>query len=109
MQMCVFASRYDVELNSKNERRERLVILSRSTTQLSKKLIFHLHRGATSNAGARAKNIKEAKQKEQEILGNFAKIRNELKDGDRADESFWKWARQVYVSHALASDLLSTL
>lgn len=76
------------------ETREKLIILSRSITQLSKKLIFHLHRGATSSPSARAKNIADGKGKEKEIIMNFGKIRAELGDGEAA-ESFWRWARPV--------------
>lgn len=79
---------------SQNERRERLIILSRSITQLSKKLIFHLHRGATSPPHQRIKTINEGKGKEREILANFGKIRDELGRGQDAS-SFWRWARPV--------------
>jgi hypothetical protein len=68
--------------------------LSRATTQLSKKLIFHLHRGATASPSARAKNIKEGRQKENEIWTNFIKIRDDLVAGED-HESFWRWTREV--------------
>lgn len=61
---------------------------------MSKKLIFHLHRGATSGLVARAKNIRDGKGKEKEIIANFEKIRAELGSGESA-ESFWRWARPV--------------
>jgi predicted translin family RNA/ssDNA-binding protein len=80
--------------NAQNERRERLIILSRSITQLSKKLIFHLHRGATSPPHIRVKTITEGKGKEREILANFGKIKDELGRGEDA-ASFWRWARPV--------------
>lgn len=82
-------------LTRQNERREKLVIISRATTQLSKKLIFHLHRGATSSPAQRAKNLSEARKKQAEILGNFIKIRAELKTGEEEWESFWKWSKPV--------------
>ena len=85
-------------MTKQNERRERLIIISRTITQLSKKLIFHLHRGATApNPGLRDQNIKEAKGKEREIATHFVKVRDELRV-ERA-ESYWRWSRQVYVHH----------
>lgn len=70
--------------------------MSRAITQLSKKLIFHLHRGATSSPDARAKNIKEARNKEREIYRNFVAVRKELADGEEdGDENFWKFNRQM--------------
>jgi predicted translin family RNA/ssDNA-binding protein len=70
--------------------------LSRSITQLSKKLIFHLHRGATlPSPAARAKVIQEGKHKEREIYKLFDKIWAELKGGEGEEESFWRFNRQV--------------
>ncbi|WVF65462.1 hypothetical protein IAT40_000190 [Kwoniella sp. CBS 6097] len=91
---------YRSQLDSDNEYREKLIILSRTITQLSKKLIFHLHRGATSTPSARAKCLKEARGKEREIWSNFGKIKVELNsiadnNGVEAVEGFWKWNRQV--------------
>ncbi|KAK8843988.1 hypothetical protein IAR55_006781 [Kwoniella newhampshirensis] len=96
---------YRAELDSDNERRERLIILSRSITQLSKKLIFHLHRGATSLGPAKEKTLTEGRKKEREIWVNFGKIRDELrvrgagmesdKDEKAGREAFWRWNRQV--------------
>ncbi|ORY33107.1 Translin [Naematelia encephala] len=86
---------YRSELDADNERRERLIILSRSTTQLSKKLIFHLHRGATlTSLEARSKNLQEARNKVAEIKINFGKIYDEIRGGINV-ESYWRWARQV--------------
>lgn len=84
---------YRAEIDADNERRERLIIISRSITQLSKKLIFHLHRGATSPPAVRAKNLKEARGKEREIQSTFVKVRDELQ-GERS-ETYWRWSRQV--------------
>lgn len=85
---------YRAELDADNERRERLIILSRTITQLSKKLIFHLHRGATApNPGARAKNLKEARGREREIWGSFVKVRDELRED--GGQNYWRWNRQV--------------
>lgn len=82
--------------DNQNERRERLIILSRSITQLSKKLIFHLHRGATALPQSRQKTIDEGVGKEKDILAAFRKIKDELGRGEDA-ESFWRWARPVSV------------
>ncbi|CAD6588067.1 MAG: hypothetical protein TREMPRED_004929 [Tremellales sp. Tagirdzhanova-0007] len=85
---------YRAELDADNDRRERLIILSRTITQLSKKLIFHLHRGATaSNNGARKKNLAEARGKEREIWDNFVKVREVLQNGE--PQIFWRWNRQI--------------
>ncbi|WVR08986.1 hypothetical protein IAU60_006046 [Kwoniella sp. DSM 27419] len=90
---------YRAQLDTDNERREKLIILSRTITQLSKKLIFHLHRGATSSDSVRQKCLKDARSKEREIWVNFGKIRDELtsagRDDREATEAFWKWNRQV--------------
>ncbi|OWZ39292.1 hypothetical protein C356_04162 [Cryptococcus neoformans c45] len=89
---------YRAELDDENALREKLIILSRSITQLSKKLIFHLHRGATSQPAQRQKNIREAEKKEREIAEVFKTIRQELSDA-RAGESwtsgFWKWRKSI--------------
>ena len=82
-------------MQSQNERRERLIILSRSITQLSKKLIFHLHRGATLPSPiAREKNLKDGRGMQANIVDVFAKVGAELK-GKESPESYWKWNRQV--------------
>ncbi|OWZ75605.1 hypothetical protein C365_06173 [Cryptococcus neoformans Bt85] len=89
---------YRAELDDENALREKLIILSRSITQLSKKLIFHLHRGATSQPAQRQRNIREAEKKEREIAEVFKTIRQELSDA-RAGESwtsgFWKWRKSI--------------
>ncbi|EIW66050.1 hypothetical protein TREMEDRAFT_35613 [Tremella mesenterica DSM 1558] len=84
---------YRAEIDSDNERRERLIILSRSITQLSKKLIFHLHRGATSSPGARAKMLNDARTKEREIREQFRKVNEVLRED--GDDKGWRWHRQV--------------
>ncbi|WWC73012.1 uncharacterized protein I206_106977 [Kwoniella pini CBS 10737] len=92
---------YRSELDTDNERRERLIITSRSITQLSKKLIFHLHRNATSlSPSLKEKCLKEGRGKEREIWKLFNKIRDELDSigngGDsEAKEAYWRWNRQV--------------
>ncbi|WWD06845.1 hypothetical protein V865_004941 [Kwoniella europaea PYCC6329] len=91
---------YRSELDTDNERRERLIILSRSITQLSKKLIFHLHRNATSpSPQQKEKCLREGRAKEREIWVNFGKIKDELKTiGEGREEAlqgYWRWNRQV--------------
>nr|XP_018259266.1 uncharacterized protein I303_08194 [Kwoniella dejecticola CBS 10117]OBR81424.1 hypothetical protein I303_08194 [Kwoniella dejecticola CBS 10117] len=97
--MSTFES-YRSELDTDNERRERLIITSRSITQLSKKLIFHLHRNATSlSPQLKEKCLREGRSKEREIWTLFKKIRDELDSigngGDEAKEGYWRWNRQV--------------
>ncbi|WRT69153.1 uncharacterized protein IL334_006137 [Kwoniella shivajii] len=90
---------YRSEIDTDNERREKLIILSRSITQLSKKLIFHLHRNATSLIPTqKEKCLREGRMKEREIWTNFKKIRDELKSigsTEEAREGYWRWNRQV--------------
>ncbi|KIP11444.1 hypothetical protein PHLGIDRAFT_124847 [Phlebiopsis gigantea 11061_1 CR5-6] len=94
------------ELDDHNDRRERLIKQSRDITNLSKKVIFLLHRMMTDDAsdthtstagledrGDRARAFKaasRAKEKLREIQSIFANIRKEL-EGDR----FWRYQRQV--------------
>ncbi|WWC91103.1 uncharacterized protein L201_006044 [Kwoniella dendrophila CBS 6074] len=92
---------YRSELDADNERREKLIIISRSITQLSKKLIFHLHRNATSlSTNLKEKCLKEGRLKEREIWINFKKIKDELNTigsgtSEEAKQGFWRWNRQV--------------
>ncbi|WVQ81131.1 hypothetical protein IAT38_003253 [Cryptococcus sp. DSM 104549] len=91
---------YRADLDAENLLRERLIILSRSVTQASKKLIFHLHRGATSDLASRTKNLVEGKKKEREINAIFLNIRSELGGEGEEDEKawekvFWKWRKQI--------------
>ncbi|KAI0359126.1 Translin [Trametes cingulata] len=84
------------ELDDHNDRRERLIKSSRDITNLSKKLIFLLHRTVTEDPnesddhvlGARA--AARAKGKLHEIQSHFAALRREL-TGDR----FWRYQRNV--------------
>lgn len=86
-----------------NALREKLIILSRSITQLSKKLIFHLHRGANAQPDQRQKNLGEAEKKEREIAAVFKNIRQELSDarggggggGNTWESGFWKWRKSM--------------
>ncbi|EIW64521.1 Translin [Trametes versicolor FP-101664 SS1] len=84
------------ELDDYNDRRERLIKSSRDITNLSKKLIFLLHRTVTEDAietddrvlGLRA--AARAKGKLAEIQSLFAALRGELA-GDR----FWHHQRNI--------------
>ncbi|KAH9890960.1 Translin [Cubamyces lactineus] len=84
------------DLDDHNDRRERLIKSSRDITNLSKKLIFLLHRTVTEDEsqsddhtlGLRA--AARAKGKLAEIQALFANMRDEL-TGDR----FWRYQRNV--------------
>ncbi|KAI0823019.1 Translin [Trametes gibbosa] len=88
--------RFTDELDDFNDRRERLIKSSRDITNLSKKLIFLLHRTVTEDPtetddrllGLRA--AARAKGKLQEIQSLFAALRGELA-GDR----FWHHQRNI--------------
>ncbi|ODO09526.1 hypothetical protein I350_03129 [Cryptococcus amylolentus CBS 6273] len=91
---------YRAELDDENALRESLIILSRSITQLSKKLIFHLHRGATLPTPAqRQKNLEQGKGKEREIALLFEQIRDKLRKANKRKDGwewgFWKWRKSV--------------
>ncbi|KAI0639141.1 Translin [Trametes polyzona] len=87
---------FRAELDDYNDRRERLIKSSRDITNLSKKLIFLLHRTVTEDAtetddrvlGLRA--AARAKGKLSEIQSLFAAMREELV-GDR----FWHHQRNI--------------
>ncbi|ORX39189.1 Translin [Kockovaella imperatae] len=86
---------YRQQLDLENERRERLIILSRSITQQSKKVIFHLHRCATlPGTPAFDKNIQTARTMVQKIVESFAQVSAELRDTSDA-ESYWRWYRNI--------------
>ncbi|CDO70268.1 hypothetical protein BN946_scf184942.g68 [Trametes cinnabarina] len=84
------------ELDDHNDRRERLIKSSRDITNLSKKLIFLLHRIVTEDAGESDDRLlglraaTRAKPKLNEIQSLFARMREELA-GDR----FWRYQRNV--------------
>ncbi|TDL28810.1 Translin [Rickenella mellea] len=85
---------FRVELDEYNDRRERLIKVSRDITNASKKVIFLLHRLATAkieSGGTDFKSIaKQGRDKLIEIQALFASIRGEL-DGER----FWSFQRAV--------------
>jgi len=99
----VFESFRD-EIDDHNDRRERLIKHSRDVTNLSKKVIFLLHRIMTDDAsndlvdggegtGDRTRALKAAskgRDKLREVQGMFANVRHEVV-GDR----FWRYQRQV--------------
>jgi hypothetical protein len=113
------APRLDPDLtgpHTQNERRERLIVISRQITSLSKKLIFHLHRVSvlrTAHAGdpstydeARRSLLDEADGKIREIVGWLSKVRDELKEAEEKEEGssgmagkgqYWAFARNMCV------------
>ncbi|KAI0651590.1 Translin [Trametes meyenii] len=84
------------DLDDHNDRRERLIKSSRDITNLSKKLIFLLHRTVTEDPAEfddhalRQRAAARAKGKLCEIQSLFAALREELV-GDR----FWRYQRNV--------------
>ena len=85
---------------SQNERRERLIILSRQTTSLSKKLIFHLHRSSLhpehdqgeKNQAERKRILQEAEGKVKEIGDVLKTVGQEL---EQAGLDYWAFARSM--------------
>ncbi|KAG9104951.1 hypothetical protein FRC06_005018 [Ceratobasidium sp. 370] len=82
------------ELDAHHDRRERIIKTNRDITNLSKKLIFHLHRIAQdeSTTEGRTKAIEKSRNKFAEVRSLYAKLQNDL-----AGEQGWKYARSVYV------------
>ncbi|KAI0724285.1 Translin [Cerioporus squamosus] len=83
------------ELDDHNDRRERLIKSSRDVTNLSKKVIFLLHRIVTDDAGESDDDIgrhaaARAKDKFREIRSLFAAMRHEL-----TGERFSRYQRNV--------------
>jgi hypothetical protein len=119
-------SRLDPDLtgpHTQNERRERLIVISRQITSLSKKLIFHLHRISvlrTAHAGdpstyeeARRSLLDEADGKIREIVGWLSKVRDELKEAEEKEEGssgmagkgqYWAFARNMCVLLVFVGD-----
>ncbi|KAJ1310362.1 hypothetical protein OPQ81_007100 [Rhizoctonia solani] len=80
------------EFDEHNERRERIIKTNRDITNLSKKLIFQLHRIAqdeNSDEG-REKAIVKSSNKFAEVQALYSKIQGEL-EGERS----WRYARSV--------------
>ncbi|KAG8747985.1 hypothetical protein FRC10_009737 [Ceratobasidium sp. 414] len=87
------------ELDGHNDRHassqgERIIKTNRDITNLSKKLIFQLHRIAQdeSTTEGRAKEIEKSRNKFTEVRGLYARFQDDL-----AGERGWKYARSVYV------------
>ncbi|KAK7694361.1 hypothetical protein QCA50_001547 [Cerrena zonata] len=86
------------ELDEHNDRRERLIKSSRDVTNLSKKVIFLLHRIMTDDASPEdqddrkraARAVIKGRDKLKEIQNMFAGFSHEVK-GDR----FWRYQRAV--------------
>ncbi|KIL71008.1 hypothetical protein M378DRAFT_175306 [Amanita muscaria Koide BX008] len=85
---------FRVELDDYNDRRERLIKASRDATNLSKKVIFLLHRvvgEASAHEPAVGKRAAQrGREKLREVQNLFAKMSTELK-GDR----YWRYRWQV--------------
>ncbi|CAL1696415.1 unnamed protein product [Somion occarium] len=86
------------ELDDHNDRRERLIKSSRDVTNLSKKVIFLLHRIMTDDASPEdqddharaARAVSKSRDKLKEIQNLFAGFSHELQG-----ERFWRYQRAV--------------
>lgn len=89
--LCAFEG-FREELDEHNDRRERIIKTNRDITNLSKKLIFQLHRIAQdeNTDEGRDKAINKSKNKFSEVQELYAKIQREL-EGERN----WRYARSV--------------
>ncbi|KAG2156480.1 Translin, partial [Suillus bovinus] len=82
------------EIDEHHDRRERLIKISRDATNLSKKVIFLLHRAMTeefnddSNPSLRV--VRRGREKLQEVQALYAQIRLEVQA-----ERFWHYQRAV--------------
>ncbi|KAK2462048.1 hypothetical protein APHAL10511_006511 [Amanita phalloides] len=85
---------FRLELDDYHDRRERLIKASRDVTNLSKKVIFLLHRILAEAPSHDPDVSKQAAQrgraKLREVQETYAKMRSEL-EGDR----YWRYQRQV--------------
>ncbi|RDB28523.1 Translin-associated protein X [Hypsizygus marmoreus] len=85
---------FRADLDDYNDRRERLIKASRDITNLSKKVIFLLHRlvleGATDDPNVALNAATRAREKLRDVQNIYASLRHEL-SGDR----FWRYQRQV--------------
>ncbi|KAB5593035.1 Translin-associated protein X [Ceratobasidium theobromae] len=80
------------DLDEHNDRRERIIKTNRDITNLSKKLIFQLHRIAQDQSGddGRKQAIQKSTNKFSEVQKLYAKIR-----GDIEGERNWRYARSI--------------
>lgn len=83
---------YREVLDEHNDRRERIIKANRDVTNLSKKLIFQLHRIAQEEITpeGRAKAISKSEAKFADVRALYAKLQ-----GDLVGERGWKYARSV--------------
>lgn len=84
-------SSFRAEIDDYNDRRERLIKISRDITIQSKRLIFSLHRIANEDAddaGQRA--VDDFKKKLRPVYTLFEAAREELKGQD-----FWRYAQSL--------------
>jgi len=82
----IFTS-FRAELDEHQDRRERIIKVSRDITALSKRLIFLLHRLSPSNEKS---SNEEVQAKESGILQLFEKVGPELQG-----ENFWRYHRSI--------------
>ncbi|QRW00228.1 Translin [Ceratobasidium sp. AG-Ba] len=80
------------DLDEHNDRRERIIKTNRDITNLSKKLIFQLHRIAQeeNTSEGRAKAISKSEGKFAEVRALYTRLQDDL-----AGEWGWKYARSV--------------
>lgn len=85
---------FRIDLDDYNNRREHLIKSSRDVTNLSKKIIFLLHRILTDDSAddrtLALRAASRAKEKLREVQAMYAALKDELQ-GDR----FWRYERQV--------------
>lgn len=78
------------DLDEHHDRRERLIKSSRDATNLSKKVIFLLHRLMTEDAPDSRKAARRGHEKLKEVQEIYKNMQGELES-----ERFWRYQRQV--------------
>ncbi|MES1922165.1 hypothetical protein MHBO_003682 [Bonamia ostreae] len=68
-------AKYKTEINERNDKREEIVVLSRSITKDAKRVIFHLHRIVKSPEN---KVISEAEKMLAKVRSNICKISDKI-------------------------------
>ncbi|KAL1737952.1 Translin, partial [Schizophyllum fasciatum] len=79
-------------LDEHYDRRERLIKASRDVTNLSKKVIFLLHRLMTEDASDARKAARCGREKLKEVQDIYAGM---AEDGEFEGERFWRYQNQV--------------
>ncbi|KAJ8596473.1 Translin [Rhizopogon salebrosus TDB-379] len=81
------------ELDEHHDRRERLIKISRDATNLSKKVIFLLHRTITEESNdpdSRIRVVRRGREKLREVQALYAQMKHEVQA-----EQFWHYHRAV--------------